>query len=306
MTKTLESQNSTILVIDDDQNTVDLITNLFVSKNTVLTTSNGKDGLAIAKKERPDLVLLDVVIPDMDGHMVCSHLKATLETETIPIIFLSSKNRIEDELAALDLGAIDFISKPIIPQIVEARVKNQLSQKRTRDLLETMSAVDALTTVPNRRRFDEYLDQEWRRATRNNYALSLLMIDIDHFKPYNDTYGHQMGDKCLRSVATEIKQHLRRSSDMVARYGGEEFSVILPDTPSNSALALAERIWSGIGDLKIEHAGSDSASHLTVSIGAATRIPGKKQSLPQLIEAADKNLYHSKRNGGNRITPRSA
>ena len=169
-----------------------------------------------------------------------------------------------------------------------------------------MSVVDALTTVPNRRRFDEYLDQEWRRAMRNKYSISLLMIDIDHFKPYNDTYGHQMGDKCLRSVATEIQQHLRRPSDLVARYGGEEFSVILPDTPSASALSLAERIWSGIQGLKIEHAGSNNSGHLTVSIGAATTVPDAKQSVSRLIEAADKNLYSSKRDGGNRITGESA
>ena len=138
MTRTMETQKATILIIDDDQITLDLVTKMFGSTNTVLTASNGKDGLAMAKKERPDLVLLDVLIPDMDGHMVCAQLKATLETETIPVIFLSAKNQTADELAALDHGAIDFISKPIVPQIVEARVKNQLSQKRTRDLLEMM------------------------------------------------------------------------------------------------------------------------------------------------------------------------
>lgn len=302
MTKNLETSNSKILIIDGDQTTIDLIANMFKPTTTLLTASNGKDGLAIARKEDPDLILLEIIIPDMDGYKVCSQLKATLETKTIPVIFLSTKNQTEDELTALGLGAIDFISKPIVPQILEARVKNQLSQKRARDMLELMSAVDALTSIPNRRRFDEYIDQEWRRATRNKYALSLLMIDIDQFKLYNDTYGHQKGDKCLRAVATEIQQHLRRPSDMVARYGGEEFSVILPDTPSDSAFSLAERIWSGIGDLRIEHAGLDNASNLTVSIGAATTIPNEKKSLFEFIEAADQKLYRSKRSGRNRIT----
>ena len=165
-----------------------------------------------------------------------------------------------------------------------------------------MSSIDALTEVANRRRFDEYLHLEWRRAIRSKYPISLLMIDIDYFKSYNDTYGHQKGDECLKAVASEIKQHLMRPSDLVARYGGEEFSVILPETPSYSAFSLAKRIWSGVGNLNIEHTGAARVGHLTISTGAATTIPDENQSISQFIEISDKNLYKSKSEGRNRIT----
>jgi diguanylate cyclase (GGDEF)-like protein len=224
------------------------------------------------------------------------------ETENIPIIILSNSNQVEDELAALDKGAIDFVTKPVEAAILKARVANHLFQKRDRDQLKLMSSIDALTEVANRRRFDEYLHLEWRRAIRSKYPISLLMIDIDYFKSYNDTYGHQKGDECLRAVASEIEQHLRRPSDMVARYGGEEFSVILPETPSYSASSLAKRIWSGVGNLNIEHTGSARVGHLTISIGAATTIPDENQSISQFIENSDKNLYKSKSEGRNRIT----
>ena len=179
---------------------------------------------------------------------------------------------------------------------------NHLFQKRDRDQLKLMSSIDALTEVANRRRFDEFLLLEWRRAIRSKYPISLLMIDIDYFKSYNDTYGHQKGDECLKAVASEIKQHLRRPSDMVARYGGEEFSVILPETPSYSASSLAKRIWSGVGSLNIEHTGSARVGHLTISIGGATTIPDENQSISQFIEISDKNLYKSKSEGRNRVT----
>ena len=302
MLQTSVPKQETILVIDDDQITVDLIITMFTTTTTVLTALNGETGLATASNDKPDLIILDALIPDMGGYDICARLKAMPETENIPVIFLSTDKQTEDELNALDLGAIDFISKPIVPEILKARIKNHMSQKRDRDKLEMMSAVDALTAVPNRRRFDEYLYQEWRRAIRNKYPLSLLMLDIDHFKSYNDTYGHQKGDKCLWAVTREIERHLRRPSDMVARYGGEEFSVILPDTPSSSAFELARRIWSGVGNLNIEHTGAPYVGHLTISIGLASTIPDGEQKLSQFIEIADQNLYKSKDSGRNRIT----
>ena len=302
MTDDQRPKQATILVIDDDRIALDLIMLTFNATATVLTALNSENGLEIAVNEQPDLILLDTLIQDVDGHEICSQLKSMPETENIPIIILSNSNQIEDELAALDKGAIDFITKPVEAPILKARVANHLFQKRDRDQLKLMSSIDALTEVANRRRFDEYLHLEWRRAIRSKYPISLLMIDIDYFKSYNDTYGHQKGDECLKAVASEIKQHLRRPSDMVARYGGEEFSVILPETPSYSASSLAKRIWSGVGSLNIEHTGSARVGHLTISIGAATTIPDENQSISQFIEISDKNLYKSKSEGRNRIT----
>jgi len=302
MTDDQRPKQATILVIDDDRIALDLIMLTFNATATVLTALNSENGLEIAVNEQPDLILLDTLIQDVDGHEICSQLKSMPETENIPIIILSNSNQVEDELAALDKGAIDFVTKPVEALILKARVANHLFQKRDRDQLKLMSSIDALTEVANRRRFDEYLHLEWRRAIRSKYPISLLMIDIDYFKSYNDTYGHQKGDECLRAVASEIEQHLRRPSDMVARYGGEEFSVILPETPSYSASSLAKRIWSGVGNLNIEHAGSARVGHLTISIGAATTIPDENQSISQFIENSDKNLYKSKSEGRNRIT----
>ncbi len=302
MDNALDIQHEKLLIIDDDQDILDLIEAMFGSTLTVLTASFGEAGLQKAIEETPDLILLDVKMPDMDGYEVYRQLKSASETAKIPVIFLAARSGPEDELAGLDMGAIDYITKPIMPQIVEIRIRNHLYQKRHRDQLEIMSVVDALTGVPNRRRFDEYLDQEWRRGIRNQYPLSLLMIDIDHFKSYNDTYGHQQGDECLRNVANEIQQHLRRPSDMTARYGGEEFAVVLPDTPLDAALALADRIRSGVENLFIEHKGSDSFGYITISVGAATKVPEEYQSMTNFIDAADKNLYTSKNGGRNRIT----
>ena len=302
MTDDQRPKQATILVIDDDRIALDLIMLTFNATATVLTALNSENGLEIAVNEQPDLILLDTLILDVDGHEICSQLKSMPETENIPIIILSNSNQVEDELAALDKGAIDFVTKPVEAPILKARVANHLFQKRDRDQLKLMSSIDALTEVANRRRFDEYLHLEWRRAIRSKYPISLLMIDIDYFKSYNDTYGHQKGDDCLRTVASEIEQHLRRPADMVARYGGEEFSVILPETPSYSASSLAKRIWSGVGNLNIEHTGSARVGHLTISIGAATTIPDENQSISQFIENSDKNLYKSKSDGRNRIT----
>ncbi len=302
MTDDQRPKQATILVIDDDRIALDLIMLTFNATATVLTALNSENGLEIAVNEQPDLILLDTLIQDIDGHEICSQLKSMPETENIPVIILSNSNQIEDELAALDKGAIDFVTKPVEAPILKARVANHLFQKRDRDQLKLMSSIDALTEVANRRRFDEYLHLEWRRAVRSRYPISLLMIDIDYFKSYNDTYGHQKGDECLRAVASEIEQHLRRPSDMVARYGGEEFSVILPETPSYSAFSLAKHIWSGVGNLNIEHTGSARVGHLTISIGAATTIPDENQSISQFIEISDKNLYKSKSEGRNRIT----
>ena len=302
MINAVETQREKILIVHDDKDILDIIQVLFGHSHTLLTAVSREQSLTTALEDDPDLIIVNPKMTDMDGFEICSQLKSHPETENIPVIFVTENSRVEDELAGLVSGAIDYFTKPLNPQIVAARIRNHLSLKRRLDVLELMSAVDAMTGVPNRRRFDEYMDQEWRRGNRNQYPLSLLMIDIDHFKKYNDTYGHQKGDECLRNVAHEIQQHLRRPSDMVARYGGEEFSIILPDTPLDAALALAGRIRSGIEDLNLEHTGSDTFGHVTISIGVATKVPEDEHSIVSFIKAADKCLYTSKNGGRNRIT----
>ena len=305
MAEIFSENPATLLIIDDDPLTTELVIGVFPAPTNVLTALNGENGLAIATNQQPDIIILNHVVQDADGHELCSLLKSMPETSHIPVIFLGDTKQIavrEEELKALRNGAIDFVLKPLESGILEARINNQLVQKMNLDHLKAISAFDALTEVPNRRRFDEYLTQEWKRAARNKYPISILMIDIDHFKSYNDTYGHQKGDECLKTVANETKMHLRRPSDMLARYGGEEFSVILPDTPSYSAFLVANRIRDGIENLNIEHSGTTSIGHLTISIGVATLIPDESLSISNLIEIADINLYRSKDEGRNRVT----
>ena len=295
-------QQQTVLVIDDDPIVVDILETVFDGDLRILTASSGPEGIERACAEKPDLILLDVRMPDIDGYDTCRQLKSMAETADIPLVFLTARVETEDEFKGLELGAIDYIAKPIIPQIVRARIQNHLLMKRQRDQLANMSMIDGLTGIANRRRFDDHMDQELRRAARTKQPFSLLLMDIDDFKAYNDTYGHARGDDCLRTVAQAIKGHLRRPSDLVARYGGEEFAVVLPDTPIEAAYGLAEKIRLGIVGLNIAHAKARAASHVTVSIGAATSTAEKPLAKPQLIEAADAQLYASKRAGRNRVS----
>ncbi|MBT3915898.1 MAG: diguanylate cyclase [Rhodospirillaceae bacterium] len=298
-----EQKLGKILVIDDDAIVTETIGILFDQELTVLSAASGKEGIAAAQSELPDLILLDVKMPDMDGYETCRQLQGDTETAAIPIIFLTAKNESTDEAMGLELGAIDYITKPIVPQIIKARVKNHLTQKRQRDELENLSAIDALTGIANRRRLDEYLENEWRRAARNKYSVSLMMIDIDHFKNFNDTYGHQAGDDCLRDVAKTIANCPQRPSDLVARYGGEEFCVVLPDTPEDSARDLAERVRANVENLAIKHSGSPDFSVVTVSVGVATAAPSDKETnFDGLIKIADEQLYHAKESGRNQVS----
>jgi len=295
--------NGKILVIDDDPIVAETIEILFDSEITVVSAKNARDGIELAKTEQPDLILLDVRMPEMDGYETCRELRLLPESADIPIIFLTVKNDSTDEAMGLELGAIDYIAKPIVPQIVKARVKNHLNQKRQRDKLENLSSIDALTGIANRRRLDEYLETEWRRAQRNKYAVSLMMIDIDHFKAFNYTYGHQKGDDCLKAVAEAIAIAPQRPSDLVSRYGGEEFCIVLPDTKIDSAMEIAERVRTKVEELSIEHSGSPDHDKVTISVGVATAEPSSDDlSFDSLIEQADKHLYHAKKTGRNKVS----
>jgi diguanylate cyclase (GGDEF)-like protein len=291
-----------VLVIDDDPFVVDILRTVFDGDLRILVAHCGRDGIEIAVQENPDLILLDVRMPDMDGYETCAKLKQMAETADIPVVFLTARVEQEDEYKGLDLGAIDYIAKPIIPPIVKLRIQNHLTLKRQRDQLANMSMIDGLTGIANRRRFDDHMDQEMRRAGRTKAPLSLLLMDIDDFKAYNDTYGHQGGDDTLRNVAQAIRNHLRRPSDLVARYGGEEFAVVLPDTPIEAACMLAEKIREGVEALKIPHKRARAADHVTVSIGAAVSTLDAPLDKAGLIAEADAQLYKSKERGRNRVS----
>ncbi|HAQ49270.1 MAG TPA: diguanylate cyclase response regulator [Glaciecola sp.] len=248
----------------------------------------------------PDLVLLDWMLPGGSGVQLARKLKEHEFTRDIPIIMLTARGEEEDKVRGLEAGADDYITKPFSPQIVKARVRNHLELKLYRDRLMQLSMIDGLTSIPNRRQFDRTVNQEWQRGIRRETPISLLLMDIDFFKQYNDQYGHLKGDDCLKKVAKALSEQLHRPTDMVARYGGEEFVCVLPETGDGGAVHVAKRIIAAMAALDIEHLGSSVATHVSVSIGLICLLPTVEHTLADFIEEADKALYRAKQSGRNR------
>ena len=288
-----------ILVVDDSPENLQVISAVLKQDYRVKVAINGERALALATSaEPPDLILLDVMMPGMDGYEVCARLKQNPVTARIPVLFVSSRDDEEDEARGLSLGAIDYIVKPIRPSIVQARVRNHIELKRSRDLLEQLTTQDHLTGISNRRRFDDSLAQEWQRAAREQTPLSLVAIDIDHFKAYNDHYGHPQGDQCLIQVARALATCVTRPTDLVARCGGEEFAGLLPSTDSTGAARLAGQMRAAIEAEALEHARSPTHPHVTM-------VPQAEESAQLLVDLADAALYEAKGAGRNAFVARS-
>ena len=292
-----------VLIVDDDLVSVRILQAALQQECEILCAPDGPAAIDIAMTSSPppDLILLDVVLPGMDGYQVCHALKSERRTQAIPIIFITAMVAEENETRGLDLGAVDYITKPFSIPIVRARVKTHLQLKRQRDILTELSMVDGLTGVANRRWFDQALEREWRRAERAASPLAAVVVDIDLFKPYNDHYGHPQGDECLRQVARALSQSVQRAADRVARYGGEEFAVILPDTSATGALRVATMMRQRVAALGLRHERSTVADHVTVSVGAASVVPTHGWSPSGLFAAADGCLYQAKADGRNRV-----
>ena len=283
-----------VMIIDDTPMNLELLKIALTSEYDITIVINGKDALDIAYKNPPDIILLDVAMPGMDGYEILSKLRENEQTKDVPVVFLTALQDMESEEYGLKLGAIDFIRKPFSIPIVKAKLKNHLDLKKYKDFLKEISLIDPLTKTPNRRRFDEALSEEIKKANRSNSFLSLLMLDIDNFKKYNDTYGHIEGDECLIKIAKELKKTLKRPSDLVARWGGEEFTCLLPETDRKGAVKVAEKLRKAIRGLAIPHETSEVARVVTVSIGIVTLFPNDKLSKEDLLKQADDALYRAK------------
>jgi diguanylate cyclase (GGDEF)-like protein len=295
-----------ILVVEDDEDNRRLISELVTSAGYELIEAvDGEQGVALAAQHNPDLILLDVMMPKVDGYEVCRRLKQDPATADIPIIFITAHGDVEEETRGLELGAVDYIAKPINRPAARARIRNHLELKQARDKLGLMAATDGLTGLANRRHFDSRLAVEFNRLCRSGGLLSVIMIDVDHFKAFNDAYGHVLGDDCLRRIADAIGRSLRRAGDLAARYGGEEFACILPDTDEPSALTIADAVHATIAALGIPHSGSATASHVTASVGLATMRCVVGRSPLDAVAAADVQLYAAKAGGRNRISATS-
>lgn len=283
--------------------------------------SNAQSALDVAREVQPTVILQDLVMPAVSGLDLVREYRSDPRTRDIPIIVLSTKEEATVKSEAFRLGANDYLVK--LPDRIEliARIRYHsaayLSQiqrdeayralrKSQQELMEMnlelqrLTNVDGLTGLSNRRYFDEYLETEWRQALRNAEPLSLLLIDIDHFKQYNDTYGHLAGDEVLKAVGQVLRQTFRRPRDLAVRMGGEEFVVVLPQTPSEDVLGLAEKAARAVEALNIEHRASSAADHVTISVGAATGLPDRDHQPLDLVEAADKAMYEAKQSGRNR------
>lgn len=288
-----------LLVVDDQSINIQVMYRCFAGDYQVFMATNGEQALAIARNNPPDLILLDVVMPGLDGFEVCKQLKADASTSHIPVIFVTAHTDPAQETHGLNLGAVDFIAKPVNPDVVRARVKTHLTLKFQSDLLRKLVFLDGLTGVFNRRYFDQQITTEWGRSSRNNAPLALILLDVDFFKLFNDRYGHQAGDDALRMVAQAIKACLRRPADLVARYGGEEFACVLPETSHEDALLIAHELESKVRELALPHNTSSVDGVLTISIGLATRSGNGdgEADVNALIGLADNMLYEAKRNG---------
>jgi diguanylate cyclase (GGDEF)-like protein len=294
--------NGLILIVDDEPINVEILVTVFEEIYDIIVATQGEQALELAQTARPDLILLDVMMPGLDGYEVCARLKQDPDTADIPVIFVTGLGDKQAETDGLEAGAVDYVAKPISPLIVRRRVSNQIELKKARDRLAQMAVTDGLTGLANRRCFDQTLDLEGRRLRRGDGSLSLVMLDVDHFKAFNDTYGHIAGDDCLRAVSRAIQTSVGRATDLAARYGGEEFACILPATPLAGACELAGRIRDNVAALKIPHAASATAPFVTVSLGVASVTSTSSDGdIAALLATADTQLYRAKTAGRNRV-----
>lgn len=291
----------TILAVDDSPENLDLIRSILEPFYTVKVALHGELALHIAGTQHPDLILLDIMLDDINGYEVCHRLKSDDKTRDIPVIFLTAKRSEADEVHGFKIGGSDYITKPFSPAIVLARAKTQIQLKAKTDLLEKLASLDGLTEIPNRRAFDTAMERQFNQAKRTGIPLSLLILDIDWFKQFNDHYGHPSGDECLKRVASTLMRQTHRPEDLVARLGGEEFAILLPNTDSTGATLRAEQYREAVENLKIIHAADTPSPYVTLSVGVGTVVAQTSDNPGLLLHAADNALYQAKNQGRNRV-----
>ena len=326
----MKHRQDTILLVDNNPHdlkhlTISLDRKGYQTKKAL----DGNKAIKIAQETQPDLILLDLRTPPINGYQVCSFLKDSDRTNKIPIIFFSDSHNQTDKVKAIEIGGVDYITKPFYLEEAVARIERQLEIQRLQQLLQhqnillqkeierrtkveialrqanqelhCLATIDDLTGVANRRQFDQYLEREWRRLAREKAPLSLILLDIDYFKQYNDSKGHQAGDNCLEQVAQAIAQAVQRPADLVARYGGEEFAIILPHTSLKGAIYIANKIKIAVRHLNLDHPSSDVSDIVTISQGVSSTIPFIETSPESLIYDADLALYNAKSQGRNQL-----
>ena len=290
-----------ILIVDDETSNLAVLNRILSAEYTIFTAKSGESALKRVLQEQPDLILLDIVMPDMDGFDVLSRLKSDFTARNIPVIIISGLAGEDDEEKGFRLGAVDYITKPFKNAIVKARIKTHMQIVHQIRMIERLGLIDPLTDMPNRRNFDDHMAMEWRRAFREKKVLSFMMLDVDKFKMYNDAYGHPQGDTLLKTIAKIFMAATKRPADLAARLGGEEFGILLPDTNLEGAMAIAEDIRSTVEAAPIPTIDDSSVTSTTISIGVASWTPSEGGSIQDLIAKADENLYTAKNSGRNKV-----
>lgn len=283
-----------ILIVDDIPSNIQTLAAILKEDYNIKVATNGSRALELSfLEDQPDLILLDVEMPDMNGYEVCTKLKDTHSTKEIPIIFITANHEVEDEEKGLEIGAVDYITKPVNPAIVKARVKTHITIKQQYDELKFIAMHDKLTGLYNRHYLMDEAIRKISSAIRKNEPLTIVMSDIDHFKNVNDTYGHLAGDKVLQEVSSVLKNN-KRAEDFVARYGGEEFVTIFDNCNASDAAIKAEKIRADIENLNPEDI------HITSSFGIA-QLSKKHENFDMLLKDADDALYSAKSSGRNKV-----
>ena len=293
---------NSILIVDDEGINITALTGYLNSDYKIYVEKDGLGCIETAKAMQPDLILLDIVMPAMDGFEVIKALKDDIETRDIPIIFVTGLCSAKDEELGFTLGAADYINKPFTPAVVKLRVRNQIQLVNQMREIRHLSITDPLTDVGNRRHFNDVIQQEWGRAMRHQTSLSFIIMDIDHFKKYNDTYGHLQGDALLKELAQLVKTNLKRPADQLARWGGEEFAIVLPETDKEGALSIAETIRKAIEDAEFVTQ-TGTVTKVTASLGLHSFVPIRddEYTLAKFVTDADARLYEAKSRGRNQV-----
>ncbi len=314
-----------ILVVEDSITQAEYLKRLLEYKGyTVTVCFDALEAIEFLDRKTPDLIISDIMMPKIDGFGLCSYLQSTDLLDNIPVMMVTAMTELDNLEKAFAVGADDYIAKPVQEIELFARVRSLLEIKFERDLriereekliklrknleeknrlLEQLSYLDELTAVANRRCFDDIFEKEWKRTVRTKNSISIILIDIDQFKTFNDTYGHPAGDECLKHVARSVDSTLKRPADLIARFGGEEFIALLPNTDLKGALFIAEKMRENVFKLQIEHRKSNGIKFVTVSAGVGTMQPGQHDNAKELIRLADNRMYEAKKAGRNCVCP---
>ena len=320
-----------ILIVDDSRDSRELLKrhlNNAGYKDVIAEESaeNALKALGVGQEGqggRFDLILMDIIMPGIDGIAACQKIKEYPDLHDIPIVMVTALDEDNSLQFAFAAGAVDYITKPInkiellarVSSVLQLKIERDRRKSREKELLEALgqlrkaneilrrlSAIDGLTGLSNRRHLDEFMEKEWRRAIRDKRPISVIMMDIDHFKAYNDHYGHQGGDDCLKKVGAVIAETVKRPADLAARYGGEEFIAVLPDTGIQGAAELAEKLRKDVEAMGVPHEKSTASNVVTISVGVASIVPEREMDSSKLVAMADMALYTAKNNGRNRVT----